>query len=126
MYRQKHDTIERTISFCQFIPLKHTQFGIKACVLAESESRYVYAFSFYTGKTAEVQKDLSGTVVCSLITNLLNQGYRLYLDNLHMNAELLLYLYDNETYVTGTAHAAPNVLFTNRGKVSHKAVRNGI
>ena len=85
----------------------------------------MYAFSLYTGKTAEVQKDLSGTVVCSLITNLLNQGYRLYLDNLYMNAELLLYLYDNETYVTGTAHAAPNVLFTNRGKVSHKAVRNG-
>ena len=60
------------ISFCQFIPSKHTWFGIKAWVLAESKSGYVYGFSLHAGKIADIQKDLSGTVVHSLNTNLLN------------------------------------------------------
>jgi len=35
--------------------------------------------------------------------NLLNKGYRLYIDNYYTKVNLLLYLYENETYVTGTA-----------------------
>lgn len=68
-------------------------------------------FSLYTVKTAKGQKDLSGIVVRSLMTNFLNQGYGLYLDNYHTNAELLLYLYDNKTYVTGTALVLTEVAF---------------
>ena len=71
----------------------------------QSQNQDVYGFSLYTGKTAEVQKDLSGTNVRSLTMNLLNQGYRLYLDNYYTKAELFLYFYDNKTYATGTTRA---------------------
>lgn len=73
--------------------------------MAESKSGYVHGFSSCTGKTAEVQKDLSGMVLCSPTINLLNQGYRLYLHNYYLKEELLLYSHDNKTYETGTAHA---------------------
>ena len=62
------------ISFHQFSSSKRIQFGIKAWVLADLKSGYVYGFSLYIGKIVEVQKDLSGTGVSSLTTNLLNQG----------------------------------------------------
>ena len=71
----------------------------------QSQNQDVYGFSLYTGKTAEVQKDLSGTNVRSLTMNLLNQGYRLYLDNYYTKAELFFYFYDKKTYGTGTTRA---------------------
>ena len=37
--------------------------------------------------------------------NLLNQGYRLYLDNYYTKAELFFYFYDKKTYGTGTTRA---------------------
>ena len=39
------------LSFVQYMPQKPTKWGIKAWVLAESESGYVWNIKIYTGKT---------------------------------------------------------------------------
>ena len=70
----------------QYIPSKRSRFGIKFFVLCESESGYIWNFCVYTGKDTEFDQrylefNISARIVLQLRSNLLDRGYRLYLDS---------------------------------------------
>lgn len=92
------------VMFRQYIPSKRTRFGIKAWVLAESDTGYVSEFSIYTGKSLDNQPtvDLAATVVKGLTESYHNLGYHLYLDNYYTKVNLLEYLFDKGIYACGT------------------------
>ena len=46
------------LSFVQYMPKKPTKWGIKACVLAESATGYVWYLRLYTGKHMNNNNDL--------------------------------------------------------------------
>ena len=73
------------ISFRQFLPAKRIRFGIKAFVLAESETSYISNFHFYVGEETQDRTlehcGKSGQVVMKLMQPFLAEGYHVYMDN---------------------------------------------
>ena len=99
--------------FKQYIPLKRARFGIKIFCLCES-SGYLYRFRVYTGREdpahnitnqlpGEVhQFSVTEKVVLHLMLPLLDQGYKLYMDNWYSSIRLYLYLRHRQTNACGT------------------------
>lgn len=77
-------------------------------VLYDITTNYFYQFYCYRGFKYEVRDDtinygLDFSVVKKLeMSNLLNKGYHLYLDNFINTTKLARYLYENNTWVTET------------------------
>lgn len=95
------------LSWKQYIPNKRARFGIKSYILTESESAYIWNMIVYTGKGTCLDPALKeyahGTqVVLSLTEELLDKGYRLYVDNFYTSPELLAALYERTTDAVGT------------------------
>ncbi|XP_014676879.1 PREDICTED: piggyBac transposable element-derived protein 4-like [Priapulus caudatus] len=89
----------------QYIPIKRDRFGIKSFELCESSSGYIWKFIVYTGKEANLKRDgklLSTSVVLDLAEDLLDKGYKIYMDNFYSSPELAQILVDRNTDAVGT------------------------
>ena len=101
------------LNFKQYIPSKPDRFGVKLYALCESESKYMVDFDIYTagdydpnpdGDHFEMNQGHSFQVVMGLLrrSNLLNQGYLLYLDNYYSSPQLFDHLAAEDTMCVGT------------------------
>ena len=97
--------------FKRYIPSKKAQIGIKMFSLCE-DSGYLWNSFIYLGRNSESnpeEKELkrrifkSGSVVISLIKELLGCGYSIYIDNWYTSQSLFEYLYEHDTVAPGTA-----------------------
>ncbi|XP_068113414.1 piggyBac transposable element-derived protein 4-like [Hyperolius riggenbachi] len=93
----------------QYIPSKHTRYGVKMYKLCESTSGYTWSFRIYEGKDSQLEPPgcpdyigTNGKVVWDLITPLLNNGYNLYLDNFYTSIPLFKHLFSQKTPACGT------------------------
>ena len=91
-------------SFKQYIRNKPTKWGFKLWCLCNAKNGYTIRFSVYRGKTGEVVSGngLGYDVVFSLMTDYLDQGYSLYVDNFYSSPTLATDLFDHKTHITGT------------------------
>ena len=91
-------------SFKQYIRNKPTKWGFKLWCLCNAQNGYTVKFSVYRGKTGEVasKNGLSYDVVFYLMSNYLNQGYSLFVDNFYTSPTLAFDLFAKKTHVTGT------------------------
>jgi len=92
------------LAFKQYIPMKRARFGITL--------GYLWNSFVYLGKEPNrngdnpdlVRRlDKSGAVIPRLMGTLLNEGYRLYVDNWYTSQVLFNYLHENNTAACGTA-----------------------
>ena len=78
----------------QYMPKKPTKWGLKAWILAGSESGFVYNWKLYTGKEGDqVETNLGQKVVMDL-SQVLPAGHEIYCDNFFTCYELLQALQD--------------------------------
>ena len=77
----KHISVDETmigfkgrLAWIQFMPKKPTKWGIKAWVLADSKSGYVWNFHLYTGKKNKLSLHCTSTLVELQILSLFRQG----------------------------------------------------
>ena len=95
------------MSFRQYIRGKPTPWGIKAYVLADSNTGYMYSIVLYYGRETELinRRELNHTtkVVLTLMQPLAHRGYNLYTDRFYTSPALALELADINTTLTGTS-----------------------
>ena len=93
------------LSFKQYIKNKPVKWGIKAFVLSDAATGYVYKMQVYTGKgmeTTEPEVGLCSRVVLDLMHGLENCGLNLYTDNYYTSPDLYLELYKRGINACGT------------------------
>ncbi len=94
------------VGFRQYIRGKPQPWGIKAYVLSESRTGYMYNLVIYYGKETQLltQPGLNHTtnVVCTLMDPLKDLGYDLYTDRFYTSPMLATELLDMSTTLTGT------------------------
>ena len=80
------------LSFRQFIASKPIRFGIKVCVLADSESKYIYRQQLYIGRNPgeRAEVGLATRVVKELCTGLEGFGHHFYTDNFYTSVNIYL------------------------------------
>ena len=90
----------------QFIKDKPIRFGLKLWVLADTTYGYTFNFFVYLGKKrthlVNRAKGLAYSVVYNLISPLLNQGYKLFVDSFYTTQQLALDLFQSSTYLVGS------------------------
>lgn len=93
------------LHYIQFIRTKRARFGIKFYKLCDSETRYIHNFKIYVGKEKTDSGSANRNVVINLMkeSNLLHQGYCLFIDNWYSSPNLYRELYNMQTNVCGTA-----------------------
>ena len=95
------------VSFRQYIRGKSTPWGIKAYVLADSATGYMYSVLPYYGKETQLldRPGLNHTtkVVLTLMAPLGDRGYDLYTDRFYTSPQLAVELGTIDTTLTGTA-----------------------
>ncbi|PNF23441.1 hypothetical protein B7P43_G09117 [Cryptotermes secundus] len=84
--------------FRVYMPDKPDKYGIKAYLVCESTSGYIWNFEIYCGKSRPIKE----LVVDLLGPQLLDKGYHLYQDNYYNSVELCETLLQRNTYVCGT------------------------
>jgi hypothetical protein len=94
------------VSFRQYIRGKPTPWGIKAYVLADSATGYMYSVLPYYGKETQLldRPGLNHTtkVVLTLMAPVAGRGYDLYTDRFYTSPQLALGLGTIDTTLTGT------------------------
>ena len=94
------------LSFRQYIPSKAAKYGIKAFVLAEAATGYVYCHHIYTGNekdaAAAAGMSITENIVMCLMFSLLHLGYKLWMDNWCNSPVLAKRLLNARTHVCGT------------------------
>ena len=101
------------VSFRQYLKGKPNPWGIKAFVLADSNSGYLYNVKIYFGRETElVRPDLPHTarVVLSLVEGLHNKGYDLYVDRFYNSPILATELEKVGITITGNCCYGKSVL----------------
>lgn len=91
----------------QYIPSKHSKFGVKFWVLAESATGYIVRMSCYLGKkfkpvTSGVCQETSVELDLLRESELLGRGYHVFCDNFFTSVELAKALLRMGTFLTGT------------------------
>ncbi|KAL5467115.1 hypothetical protein EMCRGX_G031300 [Ephydatia muelleri] len=78
------------LSFLQYMPKKPNKWGMKAWVLAESDTGYTWNFILYTGKQEKrpAGVPLGTHVVTELLKKLHGKGYHVYFDNFYTSPYL--------------------------------------
>ena len=91
------------LSFLQYLPKKPHEWGIKAWVLADAKSGYMWNLDIYTGRSDERdgKLPLSSHVVLSLAADLLGKEYNFF-DNFYTSPDLCKRLYENGSGRCGT------------------------
>ena len=84
------------LSFLQYMPKKPTKWGMKAWVLSDSHTGYVWNWRLYTGKeeSKELTTPLAEHVVLDLLVGLENRGHHVYFDNYYTSIPLSMKLSD--------------------------------
>ena len=94
------------LSFRQYIPSKAAKYGIKAFVLAEAATGYVYCHHIYTGNekdaAAAAGMSITENIVMCLMFSLLHLGYKLWMDNWYNSPVLAMQLLNARTHVCRT------------------------
>ena len=92
------------VHFKQYLPSKPTKWGIKLWALADSKNGYIQQLHVYSGKTDRPETSLAHHVVNTLLdkAQLLNKGYKLFIDNYYTSPELLRDLWEKDTPTCGT------------------------
>ena len=94
------------VAFRQYIKGKPQPWGIKAYVLSENRSGYMYNLVIYYGKETLLSvipgKNHTTNVVMTLMEPLSNMGYNLYVDHFYTSPELATELLRIGTTITGT------------------------
>ena len=97
------------ISFRQYLQGKPHPWGIKAYVLAESNTGYLYSLCIYYGKETQLTEhaDLNQTtrIVLTLAEPLEDQGYDLFCDRFYTSPILAVELHKRKFTITGTVQA---------------------
>lgn len=94
----------RTI-MTQYMPMKPHKWGIKAFVLSESKSSYVYNWLLYTGKKpGGTEHGLAQQVVLDLCRPIFGQHHHIYMDNYFSSPQLFSLLSEEQTGACGTLH----------------------
>ena len=90
--------------FHQYIRGKPQPWGIKAYVLSESKTGYLYNIIYYGRETHLITSGLNHTtnVVLTLMDPLKNRGYDLYTDRFYTSPQLATELLHIGTTLTGT------------------------
>lgn len=87
----------------QYMKDKVTKWGYKLWVLADPGTGYTVRFSVYTGKRDQPgPHGLAFDVVCQLCAEYLDQGYRIFMDNVYTSTRLFSHLIDRRTLACGT------------------------
>lgn len=101
--------------FKQYIPSKRRRFGIKLFVIGDCATGMILDFIIYCGANTDyramdrinesLSKELgmSGKVDLSLLTDYLDKGHTLYVDNWYTSPILFAYLHNKKTNACGTA-----------------------
>jgi hypothetical protein len=97
------------LSWKLYIPSKRARFGIKSFQLCEAKSGYIWNFIIYIGQDTIFEKSLKNEphgskVVLQLKAPLLNQGYRVIMDNWFSSPDLFHKLCSKLTDAMGTLH----------------------
>lgn len=98
------------LCFKVFQKNKPDKYGVKLYILAEAKSGYVYSFEVYSGTYRSTED-----TVCTLMAELMNKGYRLYMDNYYNSVDLCETLYNLGVHACGTmrlVRGAPKVIQT--------------
>ena len=94
------------VAFRQYVKGKPQPWGIKAYVLSESRSGYIYNLVIYYGKETLLSvipgKNHTTNVVMTLMEPLSNMGYDLYVDHFYTSPELATELLRIGSTITGT------------------------
>ena len=91
------------LAFIQYMPKKPKKWGMKAWVLSESKTGYVYNWHLYTGREErEEGTSLSMSIVLSLTEKLQQKGYHFYFDNYYTSPQLCQELYMKGSGSCGT------------------------
>jgi len=85
----------------QYLPVKPTKWGIKACGLANSANGYLPKCD-YTGKKEIRQELLGEQVVLQLTENFWGKWHHVYFDNSFSSTYLMKMLLEQETYSCST------------------------
>lgn len=88
------------LSFKTYNPRKPAKYGMKAYKICDP-SGYTWKFRLYTGKA----KDTIVGLVMSMMTGLLDKGYRLFMDNWYSSPTLFGELFKRKTHACGTVRA---------------------
>ncbi|XP_046998526.1 piggyBac transposable element-derived protein 4-like [Schistocerca americana] len=91
----------------QYIPSKHSRFGIKLYKLCENTSRYIWDFLVYIGEDTNYgihypDEKITSRIVLELAHDLLGKRHCIYLDNWYTSIDLVDKLTSNITDVVGT------------------------
>ena len=91
------------LSFKTYNPQKPAKYGLKAYKVCD-QSGYTYKFQLYTGKADYVWGAHRGLValVMNLLSGLLNQGRKVFMDNFYTSPTLFLELLRSRTNACGT------------------------
>ncbi|XP_039719790.1 piggyBac transposable element-derived protein 4-like [Pteropus medius] len=91
----------------QYIPMKRAQCGLKLYVLCESQSGYVWNALVHTGPSMNLKNSADGLksscIVLTLVSDLLGQGYCVFIGNFYTSPMLFRELHQNRTDAVGTA-----------------------
>lgn len=101
------------IRFRRYIPTKRARYGILSYCLCESRTGYTWNVEVAAGKSEterctsripEEAKDFafSEKIVIILLSNLLDKGYHLFVDNFFSSVRLAEFLFERKTLLTGT------------------------
>ncbi|KFM62055.1 PiggyBac transposable element-derived protein 4, partial [Stegodyphus mimosarum] len=90
-------------SLKQYLPKKPIKRGYKVWMRCD-ESGYACKFEIYTGKTHEVEKNLSERVVKMLSEPLYGKNHRVYMDNYFTSYELFKFLETKNVFCCGTVN----------------------
>ena len=76
---------------------KHIKYGIKAYILADSQSRYCWNIDVYHG----MSKSLKETITSLLTPQNMSQWHTLYMDNFYNSVSTREHLLDNQVHTVG-------------------------
>ena len=92
-------------SMIQYNPQKPHKWGIKAWVLSESKTGYMYNWEMYRGRAGRTEHGLSKTVVLNITRPVYGQKHHIYMDNFFSSPDLYETLADNQLGACGTLQA---------------------
>jgi hypothetical protein len=89
-------------SMIQYNPQKPHKWGIKAWVLAESKTGYMYNWEMYRGSTGRTETGLSEKVVLNITQPIYGHNHHVYMDNFFTSPDLFQKLAENKLGACGT------------------------
>ena len=95
------------VGFLQYLKGKRNPWGIKAFVLADSVTGYLYKVRFYFGKDTQLERpELPHTarVLLTLVNGLHHKGYYLYVDHFYSSPLVAIELKKVGITLTGKVH----------------------